>query len=94
MREHCVGRLLMLALLLDSVLLRIVLALLVQFQPLLASAADLFGSLLLKVQLHCGSSDWTRRGEELLLYVVRSLILAVCGWSSAIGVVRVRILSI
>ena len=59
MREHCVGRLLMLALLLDSVLLRIVLALLMQFQPLLASAADLFGSLLLKVQLHCGSGDWT-----------------------------------
>ena len=59
MREHCIGRLLMLALLLDSVLLRIVLALLVQFQPLLASAADLFGSLLLKVQLHCGSTDWT-----------------------------------
>ena len=94
LREHCIGRLLMLALLLDSVLLRIVLALLVQFQPLLASAADLFGSLLLKVQLHCGSSDWTWWGEELLLYVARSLILAVCGWSSTIGVVRVRILSI
>jgi len=53
----------MLALLLDSVLLRIVLALLVQFQSLLTSAADLFGSLLLKVQLHCGSSNWTWRGE-------------------------------
>jgi hypothetical protein len=45
------------------------LALLVQFQPLLASAADLLGSLLLEVQLHCGSSDWTRRGEELLRHV-------------------------
>jgi hypothetical protein len=42
----------MLALLLDSVLLRIVLTLLMHFQPLLASAADLLGSLLLKVQLH------------------------------------------
>ena len=60
MREHCIGRLLMLALLLDSVLLRIVLALLMQFQPLLASTAYLLGSLLLEVQLHCGSSDWTR----------------------------------
>lgn len=91
LREHCVGRLLMLALLLDSVLLRIVLALLMQFQPLLASAADLLGSLLLEVQLHCGSSDWTRRGEELLRHVGIGLTWAVCGWSS-IGVGRVRIL--
>jgi hypothetical protein len=87
LREHCVGCLLVLALLLDPVLLRIVLTLLVQLQSLLASAADLFGSLLLKVQLHGGSRSWARRGEELLLYVVGSLVLAVWSQGSAISVV-------
>jgi len=49
----------MLALLLGSVLLRVVLALLMEFQPLLAAATDLLGPLLLQMQLHCASSAWT-----------------------------------
>ena len=49
----------MLALLLGSVLLRVVLALLMEFQPLLAATTDLLGPLLLQMQLHCASSAWT-----------------------------------
>lgn len=47
--KDCIGSLLVLALLLDPVLFRVVLPLLMQLQPLFASAADLFGSLLLKM---------------------------------------------
>ena len=51
LRENSVGRLLMLALLLDPILVRVVLPLLREFEPFLAAAADLLGSLLLILKL-------------------------------------------
>jgi len=51
--ENGVGRLLMLALLLDPILVRVVLPLLLEFEPFLAAAADLLGSLLLILKLGC-----------------------------------------
>jgi hypothetical protein len=75
----------MLALLLGPVLLRVVLALLVEFQPLLAAAADLLGSLLLKMQLHCASSAWTWRGEELLLCIAGWRVRTLSSLSSTIA---------
>ena len=53
LRENSVGRLLMLALLLDPILVRVVLPLLLEFEPFLAAAADLLGSLLLILKLGC-----------------------------------------
>ena len=85
LREHRVGCLLMLALLLGSVLLRVVLALLMEFQPLLAAATDLLGPLLLQMQLHCASSAWTWWGEELLLHVAGWRIWTLCGVNSTIA---------
>ena len=92
--EHRVGCLLMLALLLGPVLLRVVLALLVEFQPLLAAAADLLGSLLLKMQLHCASSAWTWRGEELLLCIAGWRVRTLSSLSSTIAFAWMRILGV
>jgi hypothetical protein len=43
----------MLALLLDPILVRVVLPLLLEFEPFLAATADLLGSLLLILKLGC-----------------------------------------
>ena len=65
--EDGVGRLLMLALLLDPVLVRVVLPLLLEFEPCLAAAADLLRSLLLVLKLGCPRALWRAwRGDERL----------------------------
>ena len=65
-REHSVCCLLVLPLLLHPILLRIVLTLLVEFQPFLASTADLLRPLLLELQLGTSSTCWSWRREDLL----------------------------
>ena len=52
--EDSVGSLLVLALLLDPVLVRVILALLVQFYPLFTAATHLFLAALLEEELSCG----------------------------------------
>lgn len=51
LRQHSVSGLLMLALLLDTILVRVVLSLLLELEAFLAATADLLGALLLILQL-------------------------------------------
>jgi len=69
--EHGVRGLLVLTLLLDTVLIRVILPLLLQFEAFLAAAADLLGALRLVLELGRSGALWRpgRRDERLAIFV-------------------------